>query len=90
MQLHFMQISILVIYKLVKIQFLVRIKICDMRRMKSTEMRILRMICGKTVRDKVRNEEIRERTEVESIEEHFRKQRLRWFGYMEKMDCERQ
>jgi len=41
------------------------------------------------VRDKVRNEEIRERTEVESIEEHLREQRLRWFGYMERMDCER-
>jgi len=37
-------------------------KMEDVRRMKSTEMRILRMICGKTVSDKVRNEEIRERT----------------------------
>jgi len=58
-------------------------------RMKSTEMRMLRMICGKTVRDKVRNEEIRERTEVKSIEEHLREQRLHWFGHMERMDCER-
>jgi len=47
------------------------------------------MICGKTVRDKVRNEEIRERTEVESIEEHLREQRLYWFGYMERMDREK-
>jgi len=30
-------------------------KVEDVRRMKSTEMRMLRMICGKTVRDKVRN-----------------------------------
>jgi len=57
--------------------------------MKSTEMRMLRMICGKTVRDKVRNEEICERAEVESIKEHLREQRLRWFGHMERMDCER-
>jgi len=47
-------------------------KVEDVRIMKSTEMRMLRMICGKTVRDKGRNEEIRERTEVESIEEHLR------------------
>jgi len=59
------------------------------RRIKSTKMRMLRMICGKTVRDKVRNEENRERTEVESIEEHLREQCLRWFGHMERMDCER-
>jgi len=31
-------------------------KMDDVRRMKSTEMRMLHMICGKTVRDKVRNE----------------------------------
>jgi len=41
------------------------------------------------VRDKVRNEEIRERTEVESIEEHLREQCLRWFGHMERKDRER-
>jgi len=52
-------------------------KVEDVRRIKSTEMRMLRMICGKMVRDKVRNEEIRERTEVESIEEHLREPRLR-------------
>jgi len=62
-------------------------KVEDVRRMKSTEMRMIRMICEKTVRDKVRNE-ICERTEVESIEEHLREQRLRWFGHMIRMDCE--
>jgi len=41
-------------------------------RMKSTEMKMLCMIYGKMVRDKVRNEEIRERTEVESIKKHLR------------------
>jgi len=50
---------------------------------------MLRMICGKTVRNKVKNEEIRESTEVESIEEHLREQRLRWFGHMERMDREK-
>jgi len=43
----------------------------------------------KMVRDKVRNEEIRKRTAVESIKEHLREQRLLSFGHMERMDCER-
>jgi len=60
-----------------------------MKRIKSTEMRMLRMICSKTARNKVRNEEIRKRTEVESIEDHLREQRLRWFGHMVRMDCKR-
>jgi len=47
-------------------------KVEDVGRINSTEMRMLRMICGKTVRGKVRNEEIRERTEVESIEKYLR------------------
>jgi len=37
------------------------IKVEDVSRIKSTEMRMLHMICGKTVRDKVRNEDICER-----------------------------
>jgi len=47
------------------------------------------MICGKTMRDKIRNEEIRERAEVESIKEYLREQHLHWFCHMERMDCER-
>jgi len=59
------------------------VKVEDLRRIKSPEMKMLRMTCGKTVRDKVRNEEICERAEVKSIEEqHLREQRLRWFGHM--------
>jgi len=64
------------------------IKVEDVRRMKSTKMRMLQMICSKTVRDKVRNK-IHERTEVERIEEHLREQHMRWFGHMERMDYER-
>jgi len=43
---------------------------------KTMEMKMLRMIYGKTMRDKVRNEEIRERTEVESIERAFERTAL--------------
>ena len=57
--------------------------------MKTTEMRILRMICGKTLKDIINNEKIREMTGVEKLEEFLREQRLRWMGHVERMDEER-
>ena len=59
----------------------------DMRKMETTEMRMLRMMCGKTLKDRVRSERIREMTGVETIREFLRSQRLRWFGHVERM-CE--
>ena len=52
-------------------------------------MRMLRMICGKALRDDISSEKIREMTGVEKIEEFLREQRLRWFEHMEKIDDER-
>ena len=65
-------------------------KVEDIRRMKSTEMTMLRMIWENTMRDGLRNEEIYKMTEVENIEEQLREQRLRWFGHLERMDWEKQ
>jgi len=59
-------------------------KVADVRRMKSTEMRMLCLICGKTTRNKLRNEKIHERREVKSIKEHLREQCLYWFGHIER------
>ena len=42
------------------------LKMEDERRLKTTEMRMLRMICGKTLKDKMNNEKIREMTGVVS------------------------
>ena len=36
------------------------LKMEDERRLKTTEMRMLRMICGKTLKDKMNNDKIRE------------------------------
>ena len=55
------------------------LKMEDVRRLKTTEMRMLRMICGKTLKDKMNNEEIREMTGVR-LEEFLREKSLRWFG----------
>ena len=65
------------------------LKMEDERRLKTTEMRMLRMICGKTLKDKMNNEKIHEMTGVVRLEEFLREKRLRWLGHVERMDEER-
>ncbi|KAG2628822.1 hypothetical protein PVAP13_3KG416600 [Panicum virgatum] len=48
------------------------------------EMRMLWWFCGHTRRDRVRNEVIREKVGVASIEEKFTQHRLRWFGHIQR------
>ena len=45
-------------------------------------MRMLHWMCGNRGRDKVRNEDIRTKIDVASIEEKIRENRLRWFGHV--------
>ena len=48
------------------------------------------MICGKTLKDKMNNEKIREMTGVVRLEEFLREKKLRWLlGHVERMDEER-
>jgi hypothetical protein len=47
------------------------------------EMRMLRWICDHTRRDRVRNDDIRERLGVAPVEEKLVQHRLRWFGHMQ-------
>jgi hypothetical protein len=46
------------------------------------EMCMLRWICGNTRRDRVRNDDIRERLGVTPVEEKLVQHRLRWFGHI--------
>ncbi|PWZ20102.1 Craniofacial development protein 2 [Zea mays] len=48
------------------------------------EMHMLRWICGHTRRDRVRNDDIRERVGVAPIEEKLMQHRLRWFGHIQR------
>ena len=56
----------------------------DERKLKTTEMSMLRKIRGKTLRDKTNSEKIREMTGVESLEDFLREQSLQWLGHVER------
>ena len=58
------------------------IKRNHVQKMSVIELRMLHWMCGNTQRDKVRNEDIRTKIGVASIEEKMRKNRLRWFGHV--------
>ena len=54
------------------------------------EMRCLRSINGTTIRDRVRNEEVRRRTGVKlTLSQRVDRCTLRWFGHVERMNEER-
>jgi hypothetical protein len=51
-------------------------------------MRMLRWICGNTKRDRVQNDDIRERLGVAPVEEKLVQHRLRWFGHIQRRPTE--
>ena len=52
----------------------------------SEAARMLRMICGVTLKDMVESTVIALRVGVDDLEEHWRQKRLRWFGHIAKRD----
>ncbi|XP_047257721.1 uncharacterized protein LOC124889778, partial [Capsicum annuum] len=58
------------------------VKNSHVQKLKVAEMRMLRWMCGFTRTDRVRNEIIREKLGVASVEDKLREVRLRWFGHV--------
>ncbi|KAL6532562.1 hypothetical protein OROHE_013984 [Orobanche hederae] len=60
------------------------VKQCHVQKMNVAEMRMLRWMYGHTKKDRLRNEVIREKLRVASIEDKMMENRLRWFGHVRK------
>ena len=54
-------------------------------RLKVNEMRMLRWTCGVTMRDKIRNENIRGTTRVVQASKKITEKRLKWYGHVRRM-----
>ena len=62
------------------------IKKAQVKKLLVAKMRMLRWICGHTLLDKVKNDVIRSKVGVVSIEDKLRESRLRWFGHVRRRD----
>ena len=49
-----------------------------------TEMRMIRWMCGGSLRERIPSGELRQRMRVEAVKNVVRRNRLRWFGYVER------
>ena len=58
------------------------------RKLQTTEMRMLCMICGRTLKDGISNEITCEITGVEKLKKFFREQKMQWFGHIEKNELQ--
>ena len=55
--------------------------------MERTERVMIRWMCGVTLKDRCKSEELRTRLEIEDIANVVRKRRLAWFGHLERNDA---
>jgi len=60
------------------------VKKLHVQRMRVAKIRMIRWMCGHTRLDKIRNEVIRGKIRVASIEDKMRESRLRWFGHVKR------
>ena len=56
--------------------------------MEVAEMRMLRWMCGKTMIDKIKSQEFRDKLEAAPLSVKMRENRLRWFGHVQRKPIE--
>ena len=54
------------------------------RKLESTEMRMVRLMCGVRLKDRCTNADLRNRLGICSVSVALRRSRLRWFGHVER------
>jgi hypothetical protein len=52
--------------------------------MRVAEMRMLRWICGHKRKDRIRNDDIRNKLRIASIQKNLVQHRLRWFSHIQR------
>ena len=57
----------------------------EMQMLTTTEMRCLRKAAGKTIMDKIRNEYIRRRVNMQPAEQTANKNKIRWWSHVKRM-----
>ena len=58
------------------------------QKMKVVEMQMLRWMCSKTMMDKIKNQEFREKLKGAPLSAKMRQNRLRWFGHVQRKPIE--
>ncbi len=61
------------------------VKTDDLTRMDRNDMRMIRWMCGVTLKDRKPSEELRDRLGLAKISDCVQSRRLRWFGHVERM-----
>ena len=61
-------------------------KIDDIRKMQRSEMRMLRWMTGVSLSERKSNECVRNMLAIDDVAEVMRRNRLRWFGHVERRD----
>ena len=56
----------------------------ELRRLERAERMMIRWMCGATLKDRCRSEELRKRLDIEDVADVVRKSRLGWFGHLER------
>ena len=64
------------------------VKVEDTQRLERTERMMVRWMCGVTLRDRKSSEELRKRLGIVSVSSMVSRERLRWFGHVERKNAD--